>query len=131
MRYGRSWGSKALGIRNSKVVVTPSGPSALLVTSATVQVVVGGYLLRRSGDPFTDLRPPLMRWAMLVLDNSRNRSRTWCSMEVCGARAKMRTYRSHRRVESHARAPATHRAVGPFRGQDRLRLRSNLLESRS
>jgi uncharacterized membrane protein len=51
----------------SKVVVTPSGPAALLVTSAAVQVLVGGYLLRRSGAPFPDLRPWLMRWAVVVI----------------------------------------------------------------
>jgi len=32
------------------------------------------------------------RWAFY--DHSRNRSRTWCSMEVCGNRAKARTYRT-------------------------------------
>jgi predicted RNA-binding Zn ribbon-like protein len=37
------------------------------------------------------------RW--LFFDHSRNRSRTWCSMDVCGARAKMRTYRSRRRAD--------------------------------
>jgi predicted RNA-binding Zn ribbon-like protein len=41
------------------------------------------------------------RW--VFYDNSRNRSRTWCSMDVCGARAKMRTYRSRRRA---SRSPA-------------------------
>jgi predicted RNA-binding Zn ribbon-like protein len=30
----------------------------------------------------------------LFLDTSRNRSRRWCSMEVCGAHAKMRRYRA-------------------------------------
>ncbi|MGZ8667616.1 MAG: CGNR zinc finger domain-containing protein, partial [Solirubrobacterales bacterium] len=30
---------------------------------------------------------------------SRNRSRTWCSMEVCGNRAKTRSYRHRRRHE--------------------------------
>jgi predicted RNA-binding Zn ribbon-like protein len=29
-------------------------------------------------------------------DSSRNRSRTWCSMEVCGNRAKTRAYRARR-----------------------------------
>jgi predicted RNA-binding Zn ribbon-like protein len=37
------------------------------------------------------------RW--LFYDHSRNRSRTWCSMGVCGARSKMRTYRARRRAE--------------------------------
>ena len=32
----------------------------------------------------------------LFLDTSRNRSRRWCSMDDCGARAKMRTYRARR-----------------------------------
>jgi predicted RNA-binding Zn ribbon-like protein len=36
------------------------------------------------------------RWAFL--DESRNRSRTWCAMGVCGNRAKTRAYRSRRRT---------------------------------
>jgi len=38
------------------------------------------------------------RW--LFYDHSRNRSRTWCSMGVCGARSKMRTYRSRHRAST-------------------------------
>lgn len=38
-------------------------------------------------------REPSCRWA--YYDHSRNRKRTWCSMELCGNRAKART--SHRR----------------------------------
>jgi predicted RNA-binding Zn ribbon-like protein len=34
------------------------------------------------------------QWAFY--DHSRNRSRSWCSMEVCGNRAKARTYRERR-----------------------------------
>ncbi len=34
------------------------------------------------------------QWAFI--DSSRNRSRTWCSMEVCGNRSKTRRYRSRR-----------------------------------
>jgi predicted RNA-binding Zn ribbon-like protein len=37
-------------------------------------------------------------WAFV--DTSRNRSRTWCSMEVCGNRSKTRRYRSHRESEA-------------------------------
>lgn len=37
------------------------------------------------------------RW--LFYDHSRNHSRAWCSMDVCGARSKMRTYRARRRAE--------------------------------
>lgn len=33
------------------------------------------------------------------LDTSKNRSRSWCSMRVCGNRTKTRTYRARRRVD--------------------------------
>jgi predicted RNA-binding Zn ribbon-like protein len=36
------------------------------------------------------------RW--LFLDSSKNRSRRWCSMNACGARMKMRRYRSARQA---------------------------------
>lgn len=42
------------------------------------------------------------RWAFY--DHARNRSRTWCSMAVCGNRAKARAYRSRRRM-SPSRTP--------------------------
>jgi len=35
------------------------------------------------------------QWAFY--DHSRNRSRAWCTMEVCGNRAKTRTYRARRK----------------------------------
>jgi len=41
-------------------------------------------------------------WAFY--DWSKNRSATWCSMEVCGNRAKARTYRERHRGESHSQA---------------------------
>jgi predicted RNA-binding Zn ribbon-like protein len=34
------------------------------------------------------------RW--LFFDHSRNRSRTWCTMDLCGSQAKMRAYRRRR-----------------------------------
>lgn len=37
------------------------------------------------------------RWAFV--DESRNRSRAWCSMEVCGNRAKARAFRSRARTD--------------------------------
>ena len=42
------------------------------------------------------------RW--LFYDHSRNRSRTWCTMDICGAEAKMRAYRRRRAA---GRAPRT------------------------
>ncbi len=38
------------------------------------------------------------RW--LFYDHSRNRSRTWCTMDICGAEAKMRAYRRRRAASS-------------------------------
>jgi drug/metabolite transporter (DMT)-like permease len=58
---------QGVGAFIAKVVVTPSGPSALLVTSASVQVIVGTILLRRFDAPFPDLRPRFMRLTTLVL----------------------------------------------------------------
>jgi predicted RNA-binding Zn ribbon-like protein len=37
------------------------------------------------------------RWAFV--DESRNRSRSWCSMETCGNRAKARSFRSRARAD--------------------------------
>jgi predicted RNA-binding Zn ribbon-like protein len=37
------------------------------------------------------------RWAFL--DTSKNRSRAWCSMRVCGNRTKTRAYRARRRPD--------------------------------
>lgn len=58
---------QGLGAFLAKVVVTPSGPSALLVTSAATQVAVGFALLRRRRSSLPDLRRRLMRWTVLVL----------------------------------------------------------------
>jgi predicted RNA-binding Zn ribbon-like protein len=38
------------------------------------------------------------QWAFI--DSSKNRSRSWCSMKVCGNRTKTRAYRARRQVES-------------------------------
>lgn len=38
------------------------------------------------------------RW--LFYDHSRNASRVWCSMDVCGSRAKMRAYRSRKHADA-------------------------------
>ncbi|HEX9123925.1 MAG TPA: EamA family transporter [Actinomycetota bacterium] len=58
---------QGLGAFLAKAVVTPFGPSALLVTSAGVQMGVGSVLLRRSGGTFPRPTTPLLRWTFLVL----------------------------------------------------------------
>lgn len=72
---GRGWLSltivslllQGMGAFLAKTVVTPFGPSALLVTSAGVQVGVGSVMLRRSGRSFPRPTTPLLRWTFLVL----------------------------------------------------------------
>jgi O-acetylserine/cysteine efflux transporter len=58
---------QGVGAFLAKVVVTPSGPSALLVTSAAVQVVLGVAILRRARAPFPRMSGRLMRWTVFVL----------------------------------------------------------------
>ncbi|GGS46556.1 hypothetical protein GCM10010156_01550 [Planobispora rosea] len=41
------------------------------------------------------------QWAFL--DSSKNRSRSWCSMKVCGNRTKTRAYRARRQSETSSR----------------------------
>lgn len=45
-------------------------------------------------------REDVCQWAFY--DRSRNRSGTWCTMEICGNRAKARRYRRRRRVRDPA-----------------------------
>jgi drug/metabolite transporter (DMT)-like permease len=58
---------QGLGAFLAKAVVTSSGPSALLVTSAGLQVGVGSVMLRRCGCSFPRPTTPLLRWTSLTL----------------------------------------------------------------
>ena len=56
------------------------------------------------------------QWAFY--DHSKNRSGTWCSMQVCGNRAKVRAYRERRagtKSGSSRGQPGACRAVPPSR----------------
>jgi len=65
-----------------------------------VLAIVAASIIDGSWDRLKACPNDRCRW--LFYDNSRNRSRTWCSMDVCGSRAKMRTYRSRRRAAASA-----------------------------
>jgi drug/metabolite transporter (DMT)-like permease len=58
---------QGLGAFLAKAAVTPFGPSALLVSSAGVQVGVGAVLLRRSGLGVPRPTTPLLRWTFVIL----------------------------------------------------------------
>ena len=73
-----------------KMVPVASGWRAFAADAALGLVELPGLhdRLRTCANPACD-------W--LFLDESRNHSRQWCSMESCGSRAKMARYRSRRR----------------------------------
>ena len=63
-----------------------SGASSLGMVAAVRESVIDGSWPRLRAAGRTPARGPFY-------DESRNRSRTWCSMQVCGNRAKGRTFR--------------------------------------
>jgi len=59
---------------------------------------IAAVLLRADPDQLKRLkacRRDVCRW--VFYDSSRNRGGTWCAMDICGARSKMRSYRDRRR----------------------------------
>ena len=60
-------------------------------------VIVAGAQADGTWPRLKACRSDTCRWAFY--DHARNRSRTWCSMAVCGNRAKARAYRSRRRPD--------------------------------
>jgi predicted RNA-binding Zn ribbon-like protein len=62
--------------------------------------IVAGAMLDGTWARLKACRADDCRWAFY--DHARNHSRTWCSMAVCGNRAKARAYRSRR-----SRSPST------------------------
>lgn len=75
------------------LVPVPGGMRAGLarIAAAAVTSMAGGGWPR-----LKVCREPTCRWAFL--DTSKNRSRNWCSMRMCGNRTKTRAYRARRRA---------------------------------
>jgi predicted RNA-binding Zn ribbon-like protein len=87
--------------RRYPLAVRLASPETLTPTSSGV----GGFIERILGlvaaaridgswDRVKTCANDRCRW--LFYDRSRNRSRMWCTMDLCGSRAKMRAYRSRR-----------------------------------
>lgn len=79
-----------------------SGPAALAPTSGGVrgalgQIVAAATTARIKGSWARLKICPADDCAWAFFDTSRNRSRRWCSMEVCGNREKVRAYRDRTR----------------------------------
>lgn len=62
-------------------------------------------LVRADRDRLRVCASPTCQWAFV--DSSKNRSRAWCSMKICGNRLKTRAYRTRRQVERRAQGPIT------------------------
>ncbi len=94
-------GVDAIARRHPLTVLLSSPGSLEPVASSGVDAFVGRILalvaaarIDGSWDRIKTCANDGCRW--LYYDHSRNGSRAWCSMDVCGSRAKMRTYRSRR-----------------------------------
>jgi predicted RNA-binding Zn ribbon-like protein len=75
------------------------GAPRLVPTAGGVDGMLGGVLVAVAAaaadgtwERLKACRAETCRW--VFYDQARNRSRTWCSMEVCGNRAKARAYRA-------------------------------------
>jgi predicted RNA-binding Zn ribbon-like protein len=82
----------------------PLAPSSQGAASAFVERILALVAAARVDGTWDRLKACAndgCRW--LFYDHSRNRSRTWCTMDLCGSRAKMRTYRRRARSASKAR----------------------------
>jgi predicted RNA-binding Zn ribbon-like protein len=91
------------------VVVRVTSPTALAPSSKDgasafverILTLVAAARIDGTWDRLKTCANDRCRW--LFFDHSRNRSRTWCTMDLCGSRAKMRAYRSRGRSTSKAR----------------------------
>ena len=91
----RAGGERCAEVRSVGIQVALTGDGAVelsatspvgLVAAAVAKIAIERRLDRVKICPADDCR-----WAFY--DTSRNRSRQWCSMEVCGNRAKARSHR--------------------------------------
>jgi predicted RNA-binding Zn ribbon-like protein len=80
----------------SREVLAPSSERGVDGFVGRVLAIVAAAELDGSWDRMKACANHGCRW--LFYDHSRNRSRTWCSMDICGSQAKMRAYRDRRRA---------------------------------
>lgn len=99
-RFGDLVGSTALGVGFDS-----SGRPFLVSSSAGMERIVQDLLIAAVGASYEGTWQRLKacanegcRW--IFYDASKNRSGTWCIMEICGSRAKMRSYRERQSGES-------------------------------
>lgn len=89
----RSVGLKAVFERDGDVQLAPAAEPGASVEYAigTILTIVFRATVQGTWQRLKACRSEDCRW--VFYDNTKNRSGAWCIMDVCGARAKMRTYR--------------------------------------
>ncbi|WP_344920609.1 CGNR zinc finger domain-containing protein [Streptosporangium oxazolinicum] len=90
-----------------RVALTPGGPVLEPVATGVpggLAEIVSAVMSARSEGMWPRLKvctESTCQWAFV--DSSKNRSRSWCSMKVCGNRTKTRAYRARRQMEPGSR----------------------------
>ncbi|MFF5110706.1 CGNR zinc finger domain-containing protein [Streptosporangium sp. NPDC000509] len=90
-----------------RVALTASGPVLEPVATGVpggLAGIVAAVMGTRSDGMWPRLKvctESTCQWAFV--DSSKNRSRSWCSMKVCGNRTKTRAYRARRQMEPGSR----------------------------
>ncbi len=83
-----------LGI-DSSWRLEPHGVAGVDVALAGIVAIVAAAMADGTWPRVKACQNDACRW--LYVDRSRNRSRTWCTMAICGARMKARAYRARQR----------------------------------
>lgn len=90
------WLPVRLTVTDGVVATTPAVDGAVRAALAEIAAV----LVQVSPDQLVRLKAcqrDVCRW--VFYDSSRNRSGTWCAMDICGVRTKMHTYRDRNRAD--------------------------------
>ncbi|MGJ6960885.1 CGNR zinc finger domain-containing protein [Streptosporangium sp. G11] len=110
---GHGGGDHELGLSTSfaalplRVALTSEGPVLQPVATGVPGGLAGiaaAVMSAHSGGMWPRLKvctESTCQWAFV--DSSKNRSRSWCSMRVCGNRTKTRAYRARRQTEPGSR----------------------------
>ncbi|WP_440071129.1 CGNR zinc finger domain-containing protein [Streptosporangium sp. OZ121] len=99
--------SRSFGALPLRVALTAGGPVLEPVATGVpggLAGIVAAVMSAHSGGMWPRLKvctESTCQWAFV--DSSKNRSRSWCSMRVCGNRTKTRAYRARRQTEPGSR----------------------------
>ena len=90
----RHWLGPRIGADAELQLVAGADPQSPVAAAVATLLLVG---LRQDGRRLKVCASAACRY--VYFDESRSRTRTWCDMNICGARSKMRDYRSRQAPE--------------------------------